>query len=56
LEILEKAGLTGHEDLPGEKTKIKIIYRAEDIKLQTYKRPKVEIPSREMETRGEGRV
>jgi predicted transcriptional regulator len=45
LEILEKAGLVSHADFSGRKTKIKIIYRTKDIRLQTYKRPKVEISS-----------
>jgi DNA-binding transcriptional ArsR family regulator len=50
LEILEKAGLVSHVDLSGRKTKIKIIFRTRDIRLQAYERPKVEIRARGTET------
>ncbi len=39
--ILEKAGLVDHEDLPGKKTKVKMIHRTKDVRLQVYKRPRL---------------
>lgn len=43
LRILENADLVGHEDFSGGKTKIKIIFRKMDVRLQTYRRPDVEL-------------
>jgi DNA-binding transcriptional ArsR family regulator len=44
LALLEKAGLVASEEFPGKQTKIKMIYRTKDIKLQVYERPKIDVP------------
>ena len=44
LELLEKAGLVASEEFPGKQTKIKMICRTKDIKLQVYERPKLDVP------------
>jgi predicted transcriptional regulator len=43
LGILERAGLVGHASLTDGKTRVKIVYRVKDVKLQVYTRPKVDV-------------
>jgi DNA-binding transcriptional ArsR family regulator len=43
LELLEKAGLVASEEFPGKQTKVKMIYRIRDVRLQVYERPKLDV-------------
>ncbi|MEW6592395.1 MAG: winged helix-turn-helix domain-containing protein [Candidatus Hadarchaeota archaeon] len=43
LELLEKAGLISSMEFPGKQTKVKMIYRCRDVRLQTYDRPKLDL-------------
>jgi DNA-binding transcriptional ArsR family regulator len=51
LELLERAGLIGHRDLSRGGAKVKIIYRAKDVRLQVYERPEIEIGLEDTEGR-----
>ncbi|MEW6222599.1 MAG: winged helix-turn-helix domain-containing protein [Candidatus Hadarchaeota archaeon] len=53
LELLEKAGLAASVEFPGKQTKIKMIYRARDLKLQLYERPKIDAPPEDDDWRRE---
>jgi len=43
LDLLEKAGLVASEEFPGKQTKVKMIYRTKDVRLQVYERPKLDV-------------
>ncbi len=43
IKILERAGLVDHRDLPEKRTKVKMILRTKDVRLQVYKRPRLKI-------------
>lgn len=54
LKLLEKAGLVASAEFPGKQTKVKMIYRAKDVKLQVYERPKMDLtPASQENTEGQ---
>jgi len=43
VSLLEKAGLVASQDFSGRQTKVKMIYRIKDVRLQIYERPKLDV-------------